>query len=79
MSLEIKMFNKNITQLIVTFAFFYSSIVCHFKAIELFNSEDKFLAIFLWFCALSSFLGGFRFQIAKIVYKIKKIKKNEKF
>ena len=69
--MENKMFNRNISQLIVTFAFFYSAIVCHFKALELLKSEEILLAIFLWFCALTSFLGAIRFQIAKFVKKIK--------
>ncbi len=68
------MFNRKISQLIVTFAFFYSAIICHFKAIECFNNNDFFLSYFLWFCALTSFLGGIRFQIAKLVEKIKSIK-----
>jgi len=68
------MFNRNISQLIVTFAFFYSAIVCHFKALELLKNKEILLAIFLWFCALTSFLGAIRFQIAKIVKKIKDMK-----
>ena len=32
------MFNRNISKLIVTFAFFYSSVICHFKAIEFYES-----------------------------------------
>ncbi len=70
-----KMFSGKITQLIITFAFLYSSMICHFKASEVYNSGDIYLAIFLWVCSISSFLGGFRFQIAKIVYKIKEILK----
>ncbi len=69
--MENRMFNRNFSQLIVTFAFFYSAIVCHFKALELLKSEEILLAIFLWFCALTSFLGAIRFQIAKFVKKIK--------
>jgi hypothetical protein len=74
MSLENKMLNRNISQLIVTFAFFYSSVICHFKAIEFHNNDQILLSYFLWFCALTSFLGALRFQIAKIVKKIKNLK-----
>ena len=70
-NLERKMFNRKLSQLIVTFAFFYSSIVCHLKAIELLEKGNIWVAIFLWFCALSSFLGALRFQIAKLFYKLR--------
>ena len=69
------MFSRKISQLIITFAFFYSAIVCHFKAIETYNEGDLFLSFFLWFCAITSFMGGLRFQIAKIVEKIKELNK----
>ena len=75
MNLVVKMVNRNISQLIVTIAFFYSAIVCHIKAMELFQGKDFLLAFFLWFCALTSFCGALRFQIAKIVYKIRDFKK----
>ena len=39
--------------------------------------EMFLLALFLWFCAITSFMGGLRFQIAKLVTKIKELKKNE--
>ncbi len=67
--------SKKISQLIVTFAFFYSAIICNFKALEVFEEGKILLSVFLWFCALSSFLGALRFQIAKIVKKIKELKK----
>ena len=75
MNLETKMFNRNISKLIVTFAFFYSAVICHFKAIEFYEKKEFLLAAFLWFCALTSFLGALRFQIAKIVDKFKSLKK----
>ena len=71
------MINRNISQLIVTIAFFYSSLICHFKAIEVFEEKIFLLALFLWFCAFTSFCGALRFQIAKLYYKIKDLKKNE--
>ena len=71
------MLNRKISQLIITFAFFYSAIICHFKAIEFYNNQNFLMAYFLWFCAITSFMGGLRFQIAKLVIKIKELKKNE--
>jgi len=65
------MFSRQLAQIIVTFAFLYSTIICHFKAIELLKNDQKLFAIFLWICATSSFLGAFRFPIAKIIYKIR--------
>ena len=69
------MFNRNISKLIVTFAFFYSAVICHLKAIEFYEKKELLWSYFLWFCALTSFLGALRFQIAKIVEKIKSLKK----
>ncbi|MBC11109.1 MAG: hypothetical protein CMP32_04265 [Rickettsiales bacterium] len=71
----VKMFNRNISQLIVTFAFFYSSLICHFKALEFIEENQNLMAAFLWFCSLTSFLGALRFQIAKLVKKLKEMKK----
>ena len=71
------MFNQKVSQIIVTFAFFYSAIICHFKAIETFKNGELVLSYFLWFCALTSFLGALRFQIAKLVKRIKDMSKNE--
>ncbi len=75
--MEEKMINRNISQLIVTLAFFYSALICHFKAMELFEENRTLLALFLWFCSFTSFCGALRFQIAKIVYKINNLKKND--
>tara|TARA_B100001057_G_C22820310_1_gene939116 strand:+ start:1692 stop:1922 length:231 start_codon:yes stop_codon:yes gene_type:complete len=75
MNLEEKMISKEISQIIVTIAFFYSSIICHFKAMELFEEDKLLYALFLWLCSFTSFCGGLRFQIAKIIYKIKDLKK----
>lgn len=74
MSLEEKMLNRNFSKIIISFAFFYSAFVCYFKALELFEVGQNILAAFLIFCALCSFCGAFRFQIAKIVYKIRDYK-----
>ncbi|OUX43206.1 hypothetical protein CBE37_02485 [bacterium TMED277] len=75
MNLENKMLNRKISQLIITFAFFYSTMICHFKAVDFHDEGRIFLSYFLWFCSLTSFLGGLRFQIAKLVEKIKSLKK----
>ena len=75
--MEGKMFSRKVSQLIITFAFFYSAIICHFKAIETFNEGNILLSFFLWFCSITSFMGGLRFQIAKLVTKIKELKKND--
>ena len=75
MNLEEKMISKEISQIIVTIAFFYSSIICHFKAMELFEEDKLLYALFLWLCSFTSFCGGLRFQIAKIIYKIKDLKR----
>ena len=39
--MENKMFSRKISQLIITFAFFYSAVVCHFKAIETYKDENN--------------------------------------
>jgi hypothetical protein len=72
--MENKVLNRKISQLIITFAFFYSAIICHFKAIQFYNNQNFLMAYFLWFCAITSFLGALRFQIAKIVEKLRKLK-----
>ena len=43
---------------------------------ELIEENKLFFAIFLWICSFSSF-GALRFQIAKMVYKIRDYLKNE--
>ena len=70
--METKMINRNIAQIIITFAFFYSTLVCHFKAIQLLEEGQTALAVFLWVCCLSSFLGAIRFQIARFVIFLRK-------
>ncbi len=74
MNLEEKMLNKNFSKIIISFAFFYSAFVCYFRALELFEAEQNILATFLIFCAFCSFCGALRFQIAKIIYKIRDYK-----
>ena len=66
------MFNSSVSQLIINFAFIYSSIICHFRAIEYFNEKEILMALLLWFCALTSLMGAFRFKIAKIIKKLRK-------
>ncbi len=69
------MINRNVSQLIVTIAFFYSALICHFKAMELYEDERFLFSVFLWFCSFTSFCGALRFQIAKMVYKIRDLLK----
>ena len=76
MKMEDKMFSRKVSQLIYI-CILFSAIICHLKAIETFNEGNVLLALFLWFCAITSFMGGLRFQIAKLVTKIKELKKNE--
>ena len=73
MNMDEKMINSNISRFIVTIAFFYSAVICYFKAIELYEEKNVLLALFLWFCALTSFCGALRFQIAKFVEKIRNL------
>ena len=56
------MFSRKISQLIITFAFFYSAVVCHFKAIETYKDENILLSYFLWFVFVTSFAGGLDFK-----------------
>ena len=51
-----KMINRNISQLIVTLAFFYSSLICHFKAIEVFEEKIFCLLYFFGFVLLLLFV-----------------------
>tara|TARA_B100000989_G_scaffold282203_1_gene247055 strand:+ start:321 stop:536 length:216 start_codon:yes stop_codon:yes gene_type:complete len=71
------MINRNISQLIITFAFIYSSIICHFEAMSRYQNGEMVVAYILWICALSSFLGALRFRIAKIINSFKKKNYNE--
>tara|TARA_X000000950_G_C13866226_1_gene640861 strand:+ start:1449 stop:1652 length:204 start_codon:yes stop_codon:yes gene_type:complete len=66
------MINKTFSQLIITFAFFYSAIVCFFKAKILLEEQEYVLSSFLFLCSLSAFLGALRFQIQKFVNFLKK-------
>lgn len=76
--MEIKVFNSSFSRIIITFAFFYSTLVCHFEAISRFNEGELLMAMFFWFCALTSFMGGLRFQIAKMINILTKKKKDIK-
>ena len=69
------MINSNLSKIIITFAFFYSALMCNFKALELYDSGYISLSYFIWFCGFLALMGALRFQIAKIVYFIIKKKK----
>ena len=67
---------KGFGQLIITFAFFYSALLCHFHASELRENGDILNAILYWFFGFTALAGGFRFKIAHLIEKIMG-KKNE--
>ena len=69
------MINSNISKIIITFAFFYSALMCNFKALELYDNGHISLSYFIWFCGFLALMGALRFQIAKIVYFLIKKKK----
>ena len=59
----------------MNFAFLYSSFLCFTTAIEKWDTEISVLLFFsMWFFI---FCGCFRNQIAKLFYKIKKVKDYE--
>tara|TARA_B100000989_G_scaffold282634_1_gene247897 strand:- start:656 stop:871 length:216 start_codon:yes stop_codon:yes gene_type:complete len=66
------MFGNNVSKIIVTFAFFYSAIICFFKGEYFYEIGELGYALGLWVCALLSFLGALRFQIAKLVKSLRK-------
>ena len=72
MNLGTKVFSNNLSKIIISFAFFYSALICHFKASELYASGETILSIVIWVCSFLSFIGALRFQIAKLIYMIKK-------
>ena len=70
----IKMKNKDrvkkLSDYIMTFAFLYSSFICFTDAANKWNNE-RLLAIIILICGFFSFLAIFRWQIAKLIYKIR--------
>ena len=69
------MINSNISKIIITFAFFYSALMCNFKALELYDNGHISLSYFIWFCGFLSLMGALIFKIAKIVFFVIKKKK----
>ncbi len=67
---------KKLSDYIMNFAFLYSSFLCFTTAIEKWESQ-KFLAIIIFVCGFLSFIAVLRNQIAKLVYKIRKVKDYE--
>ena len=67
---------KKLSDYIMNFAFLYSSFLCFTTAIEKWDTQ-KFLAIIIFVCGFLSFIAVFRSQIAKLVYKIRKVKDYE--
>ena len=67
---------KKFSDYIMNFAFLYSSFLCFITAIEKWDTQ-RFLAVIIFVCGFLSFVAVFRNQIAKLVYKIKKVKDYE--
>ena len=67
---------KKLSDYIMNFAFLYSSFLCFTTAIEKWDTQE-FLAIIIFVCGFLSFVAVFRNQIAKLVYKIRKVKDYE--
>ena len=55
---------KSISQYILTFAFFYSSMICFSEAINKWENEQVWISILLWVCGSLSFIAIFRWKIA---------------
>ena len=64
---------KGFGQLIITIAFVYSALLCHFHASELRENGDMLKAILYWFFGATALAGAFRFKIAfwieRIIYQ----------
>ena len=67
---------KKLSDYIMNFAFLYSSFLCFTTAAEKWDNQ-KFLAIIIFVCGSLSFIAVFRNQIAKLVYKSRKVKDYE--
>ena len=67
---------KKLSDYIMNFAFLYSSFLCFTAAVEKWDNQ-KLLAIIIFVCGSLSFIAVFRNQIAKLVYKIRKVKDYE--
>ena len=67
---------KKLSDYIMNFAFLYSALLCFTTALEKWDTQ-KFLAIVIFVCGFLSFVAVFRNMIAKLVYKIRKIKDYE--
>ena len=64
---------KGFGQLIITFAFAYSALLCHFHASELKENGDLYTALLYWFFGLTALAGAFRSELQgyrKIIGKI---------
>ena len=67
---------KKLSDYIMNFAFLYSSFLCFTTAIEKWDTQ-KILAIIIFICGSLSFIAVFRYQIAKLFYKIRNVKDHE--
>ena len=61
---------KGFGQLIITFAFVYSALLCHFHASELRENGNIYAALLYWFFGLTALAGAFRFKIAEVIEKL---------
>ena len=61
---------KGFGQLIITFAFAYSALLCHLHASELNENGDIYGAVLYWFFGLTALAGAFRFRIASIIERL---------
>ena len=56
--------------IIITFAFAYSALLCHFHASELRENGEIYTALLYWFFGLTALAGAFRFKIAGVIEKL---------
>ena len=70
---------KSFGQIVITAMFFWSALLCHFEASSLKEQGDLLNAYLYWFFGFTAILGGFRFKIAELIYRlIDFINKNKK-
>ena len=60
---------KGIGQLIITFAFAYSALLCHFHASGLREQGENIEAYLYWFFCFTALAGSLRFQLANLIEK----------
>ncbi len=63
---------RTIGQLITTFAFCCSTVLCFSEADLRWDNQQTYTSIIFWVCGSCSFIAIFRWQIADIVNWVKK-------